>query len=176
MGNYKQQKVSFRLPEYSDDDINTAAEEILHYLVERTKAGKGVDGKPFKGDYSKAYRDSLEFKVAGKSGLINLTLSGEMLDSLEILKAGNGKVEIGYSKDSDMNGRAEGNILGSYGGKPNKKRARNFLEISDKEIKKIVKKLDIIPRDIQKEISDSSNYNANELLSNFNFDVQESED
>lgn len=171
----KQIKTQFLLPsDYSDDDANTVAEEVLNYLIERTKSGKGSDGKKFPG-YSESYKKSLAFHIAGKTNKVDLTLSSEMLESLKILKASNGKVEIGYPKGSDMNGRAEGNIIGSYGGKPNESKARNFLELSAKELRNIIKGLDIIPREIQNEIGKTAKATAEDIINGFDFNLEEDE-
>lgn len=160
---------------YSDEDTEVVAEEILNYIVERSKNGKGKDGKPFP-KYSKEYMNSFDFKATGKTSKVNLTLSGEMLDSLEILEASNGKIIIGFEEGSDMNGRAEGNILGSYGQPdPNPRKARNFLELSSKEIQKIVNEIDILPREIQREISSAAKRGAINLVDNFDFDIEAEE-
>jgi hypothetical protein len=162
-------KTTIQLPsDYSKDDALTVAEEILHYIVERTKEGKGKDGKSFPG-YSSSYKKSFDFKVAGKGEKVNLTLSGEMLDSLEVISASRGKVVIGLPKDSTANGRAEGNILGSYGGEPNKKKARDFLALSNKELSHILSELDILPRDIQNEIVAAAKSGAYDIVDNISF-------
>jgi hypothetical protein len=159
--------------DYSDDDAETVAEEILNFIVERSKAGKGMDGEKFPG-YSKSYKESLDFKIAGKSSKVNLTLSGEMLDSLEVLQARKGKIVIGFQRGSDMNARAEGNILGSYGQpNPNPSKARNFMELSNNELSKILKKIDVLPREVQNEITKAAKQGAIEIIDNFQFDIQE---
>lgn len=159
--------------DYSDGDAQTVAEEILNFIVERSKAGKGSDGEKFPG-YSKSYKESLDFKIAGKSSKVNLTLSGEMLDSLEVLQARKGKIVIGFSKGSEMNARAEGNILGSYGqSSPNPSKARNFMELSNNELSKILKKVDVLPREVQNEISRAAKKGAIDIIDNFQFDIEE---
>lgn len=110
---------------------------MVDFIVERTKEGKGRDGKPFPG-YSESYKRSLDFKIAGKGSTVDLTLTGEMLDTLKVLDAKKGKIVIGFEADDPVNDRAEGNILGSYGGDPNPKKARNFLDVSDKEVANIL--------------------------------------
>lgn len=106
--------------------------------MDRTQAGKDKDGKPFK-KYSKAYAESLDFQNAGKSkNKIDLTLSGDMLAALTLLDERDGKLKIGYEKGSDEEGRAEGNILGSYGGEPDKSKARDFLGIKSRELQRII--------------------------------------
>lgn len=168
-------KEIFLPSDYSAEDAETVAEEILKYIVDRTKDGKGVDNKPWGGkasQYEDSYKNSLEFKIGRKSNKVNLTLSGEMLDSLEVLSAKKGKIVIGYPKGSDMNGRAEGNILGTYGSQtPNPDKERKFLEISNNELSKILKNLDILPRDLQNQIAKQAKAGAYEMVDKFKFDV-----
>ena len=123
--------------DYRPDKRAAIAQDIIDYLIERTREGKGEGGKKFPG-YSDSYKKSLDFSIAGKGSTVDLTLTGEMLDSLAILNEKSGELVIGYEKDDEVNGRAEGNILGSYGGDPNPKRARNFLALTDKEIRAIL--------------------------------------
>lgn len=158
------------LGKMSDTATELIAEEIIDFIIERTKNGKGMDGERFPG-YSKAYKDSLDFKIAGKTNKVDLTLSGEMLDSIELIQAKKGKIKFGYSDSNDMAGRAEGNILGSYGGTPNSKKARNFLEISPKEIAKIVKKIGALPEEVQADISNAAKKGAIDIIDNFTFTV-----
>jgi hypothetical protein len=159
--------------DYDDDDANTVAEELLSFIVERSKKGQGSDGELFPA-YSDSYKKSNAFKLGDKSSKINLTLSGEMLDSLQVLSARKGKIVIGFEKDDERNNSvAEGNILGSYGGEANKSRARNFMELSDKELAKVIRSLDILPRDIQNEIAKQARAGAIEIVDKFQFDLEE---
>lgn len=161
--------------DYSDDDAQTVAEEVLNFIINRTKSGKGSDGEKFPG-YSKSYMNSLDFKIAGKSKKVNLTLSSEMLDSLEILEAKEGKIVFGYPEGSEMNARAEGNILGSYGGRANPDKARNFLQLSGNELSKILKTVDVLPRDIQNEIARLAREGAIAIVDNFTFDLKQDDE
>lgn len=64
---------------------------IVTYVFNRTKQGRGINNKPFSSrtggtSYSEAYQEHTDFGIAGKSpSPINLTLTGDMLDSLEVL-------------------------------------------------------------------------------------------
>lgn len=123
---------------YDDETREEIAEEIVDYLVERSKAGKGKDGKPFP-KYTKEYRDSLNYKIAkGGQRRVDLTLSGEMLNELEG-EHKKGEIIVGYDEGSDQAGKAEGNILGTYGqAVPDKSKARDFLALSRNEIRAIL--------------------------------------
>jgi hypothetical protein len=134
-------KEEFEIPKgYGPAERDAIALEILDYILERTADGRGKGGKAFPG-YSESYKNSLDYKIAGKDGKVNLRLSGEMLDSLDIIESKVGKIVIGLPKeDEELNAKAEGNILGSYGGKPNKSRARNFIGLSKEELDGILDK------------------------------------
>ena len=134
--------------DYSTSQRKAIGQEIIDLVIDRTKKGQGVitEGGQTKLKtfpvYSKSYIDSVDFKAAGKSASkVNLTLSSEMLEELETVDYKTaGEIETGYeSASEEVKNRVEGNILGSYGGKPSKKKARNFLGITDKELKSILK-------------------------------------
>ena len=127
---------------YSSTERKAIASEIISYIVARTKKGKGKDNQPWEGKasgYSKSYKKSLEFKIAGKSSTVNLKLSGDMLNSIKLLSNDSGSLKIGIPKSDSDNKKAEGNIRGSYGKKTgSKSKARDFLAISQKEVSKIL--------------------------------------
>lgn len=158
--------------QYNQRTAKSIASDLLDFIVERTKEGKGKDGKNFP-RYSTAYKESMEFKIAGKDGTVDLTLSGEMLDSLKVLSVKPGLIEIGYDSGDPNNGKAEGNILGSYGKEPNSRHARNFLDLSDKEIAKVLTQY---PLDIMRERLDNlsaaelARTLANDIVTNLEFD------
>jgi len=83
---------------------------------------------------------SLDFKAAGKSRSVDLTLSGDMLAAIELLGHKKGQITVGYENGTDENARAEGNQLGTYGQKsPNPKKARAFLGIAKEDLEKILR-------------------------------------
>lgn len=143
----KQQKFTIELSkEYSDSERELIADEIIEFIKTRTEKGKDKNNESFP-KYSDKYRESLDFKNAGKSKKVNLKLSGDMLDSIELLNNfKNGKIQIGFEAGTDENARAEGNILGSYGGDPDKEKARDFLGIDEADLKKILKKYPVKDR------------------------------
>jgi hypothetical protein len=106
------------------------AEVIIDLIITRSAAGYDKNNELFP-EYSEKYA---ELKGVGVKD-VDLILSGEMLESLELVKQGAGYVTIGYKKPSkDLAGKIEGNRLGSYGGEPNEDRARDFLGISSDEL------------------------------------------
>lgn len=62
-----------------------------------------------------------------------------MLDALSLLSTKPGEIVVGFDKDSDMNGRAEGNILGTYGQPEPITKPRDFLGITKKDLTGIIK-------------------------------------
>lgn len=114
--------------------------EIIDFILERTGKGFDKNNKPFPG-YSDSYIDSLDFSLAGKSpGNVNLQLSGEMLGAIEVLNVDNeGEITIGIPAGDDFNnGKAEGNIKGTYGrSKPIKGKKRDFMGIAQKDLSEI---------------------------------------
>lgn len=136
----KQQKVLISIPTgYTPVEREAIALEIVDFIRERSRKGKDKNNNRFT-KYSKAYSESLDFKIAGKSAKVDLTLSGDMLAALDVLKTSNRGLTIGYQSGDEINGRVEGNRLGSYGGKPNAQKARDFLGISTQDLSKILRK------------------------------------
>jgi len=121
-----------------EDQRAEVADLVIERIVERTTQGKDKDGKRFAG-YSKAYKDSLNFKVAGKSGKVDLQLSGDMLAAIEALDVTRRSITIGFEPGSDENAKADGNIRGTYGqSKPIPGKERDFLGITERELAKII--------------------------------------
>lgn len=131
------QKIQIDLKGYSTEEREAIAIRVIDQIVKRTKDGRDKNGKAFAG-YSKDYKNSAAFKTAGKSSTVDLTLSGDMLDSIQILKNASGKVEIGFERGSTENGKADGNIRGTYGQDKKVGPAREFLGISSRELRDIL--------------------------------------
>ena len=121
-------------------DRKDLAFAILEFIRDRTEAGKDKNNKAFK-KYTNAYKDSVDFSIAGKSSKPNLKLSGDMLDDLDLLSDKKGQLLIGYENGSENNGKADGNITGSYGqANGNKKYARDFLGITPRDLTRVIKR------------------------------------
>jgi hypothetical protein len=129
---------------YPPDIRQAIAQEIVDFIVERTHKGKDKYGDKFTPGYSAVYANSLEGRIGGKvkGATPNLDLSGEMLNSLRLLegKSKATKLAIGYLRSDEVAGRVEGNVIGSYGGAPDKKKARDFLGINPDDLKNILNK------------------------------------
>lgn len=149
----KIQRVKFDLPNgLLKEDRQAFGEAIAEKIRKNAELGIGIpyDGKGTRyglissyvsfPKYSKSYTKSLDFKNASKSASsVDLTLSGDLLQSLDVVKTTNAQIELGFSSDQD--GKADGNIRGTYGkASPNSSKARNFLGLTESDYNKIVKK------------------------------------
>lgn len=140
----KWQRVEVRIPkDLKASEIANLADLYIEAVKQRSERGISKDGKKFP-KYSKEYIKSLDFKNAHKSAdEINLTLSGDMLASIKILKKEKGKIVIGFEKGTEENAKADGNIRGTYGtGSENPKKARDFLGLPDRELQKLLDEFD----------------------------------
>lgn len=110
------------------------------------------DGKDFKGramkKYSKQYKDSLAYAAFGKDGTVNLTLTGDMINSVEILEQDESKMTIGF--DGDLNNKkAYAHMTGYKGHKwlDGKVEKREFFGWTDAALKEIADQLKPSNRD-----------------------------
>lgn len=135
----KWRKVRIDIPDWlSPGDREQLADDIIEHIRRRTESGLSKDGDPFPG-YSKAYVKSLDFKIAGKDPSdIDLKLSGDMMAAMHLISHRSGSLLIGFDNGTPENDRADGNITGSYGRAPNRKKARDFLGIEADELDKIL--------------------------------------
>ena len=138
---------------YNKQEREAITAKIIDHIIDRTVIkNRDKFGEKFP-EYSKSYKDSLEFRIAGKSASkVDLQLSGDMLAALgEYTKSRTGKITIGYNPGSEENSKAEGNIKGTYGSTKTTKKItvkgktkrvprgnlkRNFLGLSDDELRK----------------------------------------
>lgn len=116
-----------------DDPIlrQEIGQTVLDKILERTAKGIDKTGKRFKG-YSTEYKDSLKFKAFGKSSLVNLKLTGDMLGTLGFRSTRN---RINYSwDDKKENAKAFNHTTGDTVPK------RDFLGLPQKELDAIANK------------------------------------
>lgn len=109
------------------DSREQALDEVATFVKEQilsnTADGRtSVKGGKWKRSLSPEYK---KVKAEESSvGYANLELTGEMLDALETYVDGRRvAIEIG----GDQEGKAEGNLLGSYGRSPDPSKAREFM-------------------------------------------------
>lgn len=122
----------------SAKDRRAVGKELLEFIRKRTASGRGKGSGTFP-KYSKEYTQSLDFRNARKSaGKVNLKLSGDMMAALDVLSHKKGQLIYGFKNKTEENDRAEGNILGSYGGSPNASKVRDFMGLDKNEVNAIV--------------------------------------
>lgn len=102
---------------------------IIKHIKQRTDRGIDKDNRPFK-PYSDSYKKSNEFRIAGKTSLVNLRLTSRMLDGLEVIRQGVGFITIGFSSQSN-NDKA-------FFAKDPRNGSRRFLGISKTDLDRLV--------------------------------------
>lgn len=85
---------------------------LIDRIIERTEAGKSVNGGKLKAPYSKTYAESDDFKAFNKKkDEVNMKLTGNMLGTLDIIDTAGSKVKIGWN-DSTENAKAYNHNVG----------------------------------------------------------------
>ncbi len=119
-------------------DETLAAEigqDIVQFIQDRAADNKGIGGKALKSPYSKAYSKTTEFELAGKSpGDVNMRLTGDMLESIEVLGFDNNVLTVGIEGGEAP--KAHGHMTGKNGEVPAMK--REFFGLTEKEFQEIV--------------------------------------
>lgn len=146
--------------EWSEDDLRQAFVLINNIIVERTRNNISSTGKRFP-NYSKSYSQSLEFELAGKSRTDpNLTLTGNMLESIQLLEVGTGYIIIGYEAGTEENDKAV--WAERENGEENKRGpARKFLGLQDFELEQVIAEINLTR-------ADSAGQDGNDINSNLN--------
>lgn len=122
-------------PSLSKDYLARVGREMVNAILARTAQGLDKNRSAF-ASYSKEYKESNDFILAGKTSNVNLRLSNDMLSDLSILEVKKGEIVIGFP-DSAQRAKAHGHITGADGRLP----VRDFLGISDAEKASIMRKL-----------------------------------
>lgn len=111
-------------------------EAALEKLQQRLDSGRGVDGKL--AEYSTAYKNSLAYKVFGKTSTVNMQLSGDMLTAVVELDSSKDKMKIGINDQIEA-AKAYGHMTGMKGHPTleGKMPVRNWFGWTDAELIKI---------------------------------------
>lgn len=126
---------------FSKDQIDLVARAIIDKIQSNTKDGISRYGTKFP-KYSKEYKESLDFKNAGKTSSVDLELTGDMMASLEVISSKPGQITIGYKASHPDADKVEGNQIGSYGQPdPNPAKARPFIGLPQDDIDLIIAKV-----------------------------------
>lgn len=128
-----QKKRRFNLPrDFDAVDRAKAATLIRDKIIARTDKGVDSEGQKFAG-YSETYVNSLEFKIAGKSkNEVNLQLSGDMLNSIQVIGEGPGYVTLGFDEGTPENDKAV------WAERSDNGPSRKFLGLTEAELELII--------------------------------------
>jgi hypothetical protein len=114
------------------------SDAIIAYIQNRTMDGLDKNLEKFE-KYKASYA---AFKGVDAEN-VDLVMSGSMLGDLKLLSHSNGSLSIGFDKGSESNGKAEGNIKGTYGQPKPVQKPRDFLGISKEELDALISETDI---------------------------------
>jgi len=132
--------------------VEKLGQEIIDKIISRTESGIDAQGRKLKAPYSPEYSKSLKFQAYGKSkNKINMTLTGSMLNSLEVLDLSPDKIKIGWESGDEDGEKAHGHITGNVGVR------RDFFGLPKSELLKI-------KRDFENEIKDDKEESFSDLL------------
>ena len=120
-------------PSLKPKDRIAISEAVIEYIKNRTLDGIDKNLEKFP-NYTKNYAS---FKGVSVSD-VDLAFSGDMLSDLKLLSHKSGELTIGFEKGSKSNGKAEGNIKGTYGQPKPVQAPRDFLGISDVEVESLM--------------------------------------
>jgi hypothetical protein len=117
------------------------AQAIVSHIQTRTRDEQVGCNLQTRRNYSLGNRPYTE-KYADKKGVsegdVDLTLSSEMLDKIEVLNIRPDSITVGFS-DTSIHGKVEGNQKGTYGqSAPIKGKARPFLQISKGDLNRLI--------------------------------------
>lgn len=136
------QRVRIQIPDsVKPADRSGVGNQIVARIRERAIDGVGVkkSGGSFINAKFPKYTKEYAKRKGVSRGSVDLVLSGKMLTALKLLSSKKGSVLVGFKKGATVNKKAEGNITGSYGGSPNKSKARNFLGLPKSDVNRIVR-------------------------------------
>jgi len=124
--------------DFSEDEplLFEIGEAVADFVRDRSASNKGIGGKTLPKPYSKVYQESADFKLFGKSANdVNMRLTGDMLDSIEIIDAQGSKLLVGITDENAP--KAHGHMTGKNGQVPKMK--REFFGLTADELNKVLK-------------------------------------
>ncbi len=118
------------------------AQRVIDYIVERTQNGKNIRNQDFL-EYKDSYKESTVFDLLKDSTTPNMTLTGTMLASIDVLADGPNTVVIGFEDGTEILKAYNHNIGDTV-------KKREFFGIRADDFKKLIKDEfgpDLNPRD-----------------------------
>ena len=118
--------------DFDSGQRRSLANKVILFIQERTSRGLDIEGNSF-APYSESYVDSKDFSLAGKSkSRVNLRLTDEMMESIELLDHGVGYIVIGFEANSEANNKAVWNQRSDNGP------SRMFLGVNDADLERLI--------------------------------------
>jgi sRNA-binding protein len=108
------------------------SQALIDKMKERIDKGLDVNGEPMK-QYSAVYQHSPEYIAARKTGVVNMTLSGDMMGAIDVVKEDRNKITLGFNQQKEEL-KANRHMRGE-GGVP----VREFFGIGEDEISAVKK-------------------------------------
>lgn len=91
-------KEVFGISFFGRDALKKKIEQALvDNMKERIASGVDVNGSPMK-SYSKNYKESVDYIAARKTGVVNLSLSGDMLGAIGVPISKGNRITIGFAE------------------------------------------------------------------------------
>lgn len=116
--------------ENQEDALEEVATFVKEQILSNTADGKSsVKGGRWKKKLTPGYLKKK--KEESGVGYANLELTGDMLDAFDTSVVGR-RVRLEVSGDEE--GKAEGNLLGSYGRSPDPSKARQFMPLGSQQL------------------------------------------
>lgn len=152
------------------DLLRDIGDSVAEFVRTRAADNKGIGGKELRKPYSKSYQSTLEFELYGKSASdVNMTLTGDMLTSINTLDVDGSKVIVGI--EGEQAPKAHGHMTGKNGEVPKMK--REFFGLTRSEFKEVIAPFKERINDLKPEaktVADFSKTEANKIdqqLKNF---------
>jgi hypothetical protein len=106
------------------------AQDMIDLMISRTREDHvSVDGESFE-KYSDSYKKSDKFSEYGKSNSVDMTLTGDMLGSIDVIEDAEDYIVLGLA--DDQNGKAHGHMVGA-----NNLPVRRFFGVNKADIENI---------------------------------------
>ena len=164
MSNESQLKKRIEIPkEFGPTERQALASKVIEHIQKRTENNLDIENKKFT-KYSDAYINSPAFKIAGKSPTdVNLKLSGEMMQSIELIAHGNGFIQIGFESGTEANNKAVWTQADDNGP------SRMFLGVDDKILERLIAEVNVESPDLNNFAQDLASKTAKSILKRLGF-------
>lgn len=146
-------------------DRENLGQVVIEYITARTESGYDKYGEKFV-PYSKDYA---QLKGVSRSD-VDLILSGEMLSELKLVSSSPRELVIGYKGiSSELAGKVEGNILGTYGQSSPVTKGRDFLGIDEADLEVLIDSMGEL-EDEEVNIDEIARQAAREIIGDIDFE------